>query len=106
MFNPLFSTAFPFTNNATLAHLLTHMVPVPLGYSPPSSTINLPDQPFTNTSPSQNSKGHQPAPNQPIMSNTPSSQLAWLSNLTTKFTDFTDEQKYMRKVRVKLTAEM
>jgi hypothetical protein len=33
-----------------------------------------------------------------IMSNAPSSQLAWLSSLTTGFNDFTPEQKFLRKV--------
>lgn len=32
------------------------------------------------------------------MSNAPTSQLAWLASLTTSFADFTDEQKFQRKV--------
>ncbi|KAK1923235.1 pyruvate kinase [Papiliotrema laurentii] len=34
------------------------------------------------------------------MSNAPSSQLAWLSSLTTGFNDFTPEQKFLRKTSI------
>ena len=32
------------------------------------------------------------------MTNAPTSQLAWLASLTTSFADFTEEQKFQRKV--------
>jgi pyruvate kinase len=32
------------------------------------------------------------------MNTAPTSQLAWLSSLKTSFNDFTDEQKFLRKV--------
>lgn len=38
---------------------------------------------------------------QSTMSNAPTSQLAWLASLTTSFNDFTEEQKFQRKVSPK-----